>query len=136
MNNHEQLYSADDDDREQFHSSSEYSASYEQVQSTDEREHDDEHMQDADEFDYNREPPLDRATVTSNRQRSKYVFMTLCFLMALILLYTYITHYNAGDTSDWFPLVGGIILALVGVMFLRSPDGVPETPSSAPNTSA
>jgi predicted Zn-dependent protease with MMP-like domain len=133
MDNHEQLYSADDDDREQFHSSSEYSASYEQVQSTDEHEHDDEYMQNADEFDYNREPPLDRATATSNRQRSKYVFMTLCFLMALILFYTYITHYNAGDTSDWFPLVGGIILALVGVMFLRSPDGVPEAPFPAPN---
>ena len=83
----------------------------EQIQSTEE------------EYDYNREPPLDSATTRSNRRRSKYVFMTLCFLLALILLYAYITGY---DNSNVFPLIGAIVLGIMGVVFLRSQDGVPE----------
>lgn len=77
--------------------------------------------QDADEFDYEREPPLDSATMATNRGRSKYVFMTLCFLLALILLYMYLTNH----TGDWFPLVGAVVLAILGVVFLRSPDSPP-----------
>ena len=75
-------------------------------------------------YDYDREPPLDSATASSNRRRSKYVFMTLCFLLALILFYTYITK---GDTSDWFPLVGAIVLGILGIIFWRSSDGTPAT---------
>lgn len=83
------------------------------------------------EFDYNREPPLDSATVSANRNRSKYVFMTLCFLMALALFYTYLTHPFANDSSSWFPLVGAIVLAIMGVIFLRSPDSPPVAQPSS-----
>ncbi len=72
-----------------------------------------------DEFDYNREPPLDQATTSMNRRRSKYVFTTLCFLLALVLLYTYI---NGSANGDWFPLFGAVVLGVLGVVFLRSPD--------------
>lgn len=75
------------------------------------------------EFDYNREPPLDSATASANRRRSKYVFMTLCFLLALILFYTYIT---SPDVGNWFPLLGAIVLGIMGVIFLRSSDNPPE----------
>jgi LPXTG-motif cell wall-anchored protein len=84
-----------------------------------------EQMQNEEEYDYNREPPLDSVTTSANRSRSKYVFMTLCFLLALLLLYTYLNG-SAGDTStNWFPLVGAIVLAILGVVFLRSPDNPP-----------
>lgn len=94
----------------------------EQVHRTTENSDDQEQMHDSDAYDYNREPPLDSATASSNRRRSKYVFMTLCFLLALILFYTYITNANAGNTEDWFPLVGAIVLGVLGVIFLRSSD--------------
>lgn len=84
-------------------------------------------QQSTEEYDYNREPPLDSHTATSNRRRSKYVFMTLCFLLALLLLYTYI---SSGDTGNWFPLIGAIVLGVMGVVFLRSPDGPLEFPPS------
>jgi len=87
-------------------------------------------LQNEDEYDYNREPPLDNATVSANRQRSKYVFMTLCFLLALALFYTYLTHPFANDSSSWFPLFGALVLAIMGVVFLRSPDSPPSLPSS------
>lgn len=70
------------------------------------------------EFDYNREPPLDQTTTSMNRQRSKYVFMTLCFLLALLLLYSYLN----GGRTDWFPLFGAIVLGILGIVFLRSSD--------------
>jgi len=90
------------------------------------------------EYDYNREPPLDSATVSANRKRSKYVFMTLCFLMALALFYTYLTHPFASDSSSWFPLFGAIVLAIMGVVFLRSPDNPPvaQTFPEAPHVIA
>lgn len=92
---------------------------------------DNEHIHDPDEFDYNLEPPLDSNTTRSNRQRSKYVFMTLCFLLALILLYTYVTNFNTGNSSDWFPLIGAIVLGIMGVVFLRSPDSPPKAELSS-----
>lgn len=90
-------------------------------------------MQEHDEeYDYNREPPLDRETVSAHRQRSKYVFMTLCFLMALALFYTYLMHPFASDSSSWFPLIGALVLAIMGVVFLRSPDSPPEGRDAVP----
>lgn len=77
------------------------------------------------EYDYNREPPLDHATASANRRRSKYVFMTLCFLLALLLFYTYITGTYPSDSVSWFPLVGSIALAILGIVFLRSSDSPP-----------
>lgn len=88
-------------------------------------------LQNEEEYDYNREPPLDSATVSANRKRSKYVFMTLCFLLALALFYTYLTHPFANDSSSWFPLFGALVLAIMGVVFLRSPDSPPTTQPSS-----
>lgn len=82
-------------------------------------------MPSPEEFDYNREPPLDHATTSMNRRRSKYVFMTLCFLLALLLLYSYL---NQGR-SDWFPLLGAITLGILGIVFWRSPDSPYEARS-------
>lgn len=87
-------------------------------------------LQQEEEYDYNREPPLDSETVSANRKRSKYVFMTLCFLMALALFYTYLARPFASDSSNWFPLFGAIVLAIMGVVFLRSPDTPLDLPSS------
>ena len=89
----------------------------------------------SEENDYNREPPLDSATTRSNRNRSKYVFTTLCFLLALVLFYTYLNGTFAGDsTSSWFPLVGALVLAVLGIIFLRSPDHQPEQYTSPQTT--
>jgi LPXTG-motif cell wall-anchored protein len=99
--------------------------------------------QDLDEYDYNREPPLDQATTRANRDSSKYVFATLCFLLALVLFYVHINGTFASDSeNNWFPLVGAIILAIAGAGFLLSrehssearPDGLSsgdEEPSSS-----
>lgn len=85
-----------------------------------------EQIHNPEEFDYNREPPLDQATTSMNRSRSKYVFMTLCFLLALVLLYTHINGNFAGDSStSWFPLVGAVVLTTMGIVFLRSSDNPP-----------
>lgn len=88
-----------------------------------------------DEFDYDREPPLDKATESMNRSRSKYVFTTLCFLVALVLFYTHINGMFASDTANsWFPLVAALILAVLGVYFLLSPDNVPVRKTPGPST--
>ncbi|MGH2509230.1 MAG: metallopeptidase family protein [Ktedonobacteraceae bacterium] len=76
------------------------------------------HMHSPEEYDYNREPPLDQATTSMNRHRSKYVFTTLSFLLALLLFYSYLN----GGRSDWFPLLGAVVLGILGVVFLRSSD--------------
>lgn len=97
---------------------------------------DNEQIHSEDEYDYNREPPLDEATTTANRARSKYVFMTLCFLMALVMFFTYIAHPFALIDGNWFPLFAAIVLAIMGVVFLRSPDNPPATHSSLGNATA
>ncbi|HEY0756723.1 MAG TPA: metallopeptidase family protein [Ktedonobacteraceae bacterium] len=140
MDNQEQIYSADDDrreashDHEAKHSSHEQARdleqdSQEQAEGAGKNEQAYEPAESLDEYDYNREPPLDSATANSNRGRSKYVFMTLCFLIALIFLYTYITNANSGNTTDWFPLIGALVLGVMGVVFLRSSDSPSATDS-------
>jgi len=85
-----------------------------------------------DEYDYNREPPLDSATIRQNRRSSKYVFMTLCFLLALIMLYTYFNGTFADiNSTNWFPLLAAAVLIVMGVVFLRSPDSPPEEATSS-----
>lgn len=91
-----------------------------------------EQLYNEDENDYDREPPLDGKTTNINRNRSKYVFTTLCFLLALVLFYTYLNGTFAGDSSSsWFPLIGSLVLAVLGVIFLRSSDTQPEQPASS-----
>jgi predicted Zn-dependent protease with MMP-like domain len=119
------------DDHEQIQSAAEYS--HAQEQHTEAYDDSCEKIHGAEDYDYNREPPLDSATASSNRQRSKYVFMTLCFLLALILFYTYITSASAGNTDNWFPLLGAIALGIMGIVFLRSPDNAPGSQPAAEN---
>ena len=118
---------------EQMHSAEEYDYNPEQTDNAEEYDYNRDKIHGIEEYDYDREPPLDSATASSNRQNSKYVFMTLCFLLALMLLYTYITNANAGNSGDWFPLVGGIVLGIMGVIFLRSPNSPPETQLATAN---
>lgn len=86
--------------------------------------------QEEEEYDYNREPPLDNTTISANRRRSKYVFMTLCFLGAAVLLYMYTSHSFNVDNASWFPLFAAVVLAIMGIAFLRSPDNPPATKAS------
>jgi predicted Zn-dependent protease with MMP-like domain len=86
---------------------------------------------------YDREPPLDSETVSANRQRSKYVFMTLCFVLSLALFYTFFMHPFISDSNSWFPLFGAVVLAIMGVVFLRSSDSPPVSRQvAAPSLSA
>jgi predicted Zn-dependent protease with MMP-like domain len=132
MESYERMQNADgsDHNRETTASGEEYEQDSEQVQDIEGDEYEQDQTENEDEYDYDREPPLDSTTVSSNRQRSKYVFMTLCFLLALILFYTYVMNMRTGNTGDWFPLTGAIILGIMGVVFLRSPDSPAGTPSS------
>jgi len=91
-----------------------------------------EQIQNEDEYDYNREPPLDHATASANRGRSKYVFMTLCFLFSAVLLY----HYFTNAEANWFPLLAAIVLAIMGIVFLRSPDSPPTFEAATPLSDA
>ncbi len=120
MDNHEQMQGASEQNHAQEQHAETYDNYYEKIHG-------------AEAYDYNREPPLDSATASSNRQRSKYVFMTLCFLLALILFYTYITSASAGNTDNWFPLLGAIVLGIMGIVFLRSPDHAPGSQPIAEN---
>jgi len=87
--------------------------------------------EDDDENAYGREAPLDSETAGIHSQRSKYVFMTLCFILSLALLYTYFRHPFLSDSSSWFPLFGAVVLAIMGVVFLRSSDSPPLSLQSA-----
>lgn len=112
---------------EQIQSNDGYAETEQDAQSQESNEEDLLAQAQDDEYDYNREPPLDAKTVTSNRGRSKYVFTTLCFLVALVLFYTHLNGMFASDTSSsWFPLVAAVILLIAGISFLLSPDTVPE----------
>jgi predicted Zn-dependent protease with MMP-like domain len=86
--------------------------------------------QEENEYDYNREPPLDQTTISANRRRSKYVFMTLCFLGAAVMLYMYTSHSFSVDNAGWFPLFAAVVLTIMGIVFLRSPD-TPPTPQAS-----
>jgi predicted Zn-dependent protease with MMP-like domain len=95
--------------------------------------HNDEQIYSEEEYDYNREPPLDKTTLSMNRSRSKYVLTTFCFLLALVLLYVHFNGMFADDSSSsWFPLLAAIVLAILGVVFLRSPDNAPEQQTPDP----
>lgn len=134
MDNREQMHNTEEDYQHQKPKSiiKEDNDNHGETGELAEEEADDhEETNESGEYDYNREPPLDSATASSNRRRSKYVFMTLCFLLALILFYTYITNASAGYTSDWFPLIGAIVLGILGIIFLRSSDSSPEAPPTA-----
>ena len=93
------------------------------MENNDQLQNQEQEQEEAEEaYDYNREPPLDSATIRSNRSRSKYVFMTLCFLGSAVLLYMYTSHSFSVDSGSWFPLLAAVVLAIMGIVFLRSPD--------------
>lgn len=82
-------------------------------------------LQQEDDEDYGHEAPLDSETASIHGQRSKYVFMTLCFILSLALFYTYFRHPFLSDSSSWFPLFGAVVLAIMGFVFWQSSDGPP-----------
>jgi predicted Zn-dependent protease with MMP-like domain len=83
-------------------------------------------------YDYDREPPLDKTTASQNKSRSRYVFMTLCFLVALVLFYAHFNDTFASDTeNNWFPLVGAAVMAIIGLSFLLSPASEPVAQEEA-----
>lgn len=135
MNDNEQKPGSErhDQEYEQFQQIEAENQAGEQPQSSASDELEQEPPQELDEYDYNREPPLDSATMRSNRRSSKYVFMTLCFLLALLLLFMYVNNAKTGGTSDWFPLIGAIVLGIVGVVYLRSGDNPPGRANASPN---
>jgi predicted Zn-dependent protease with MMP-like domain len=89
--------------------------------------------QDETRYDYNREPPLDTTTINQNKSRSRYVFMTLCFLVSLMLFAAHFNNTFASDTANnWFPLVGATVMAIVGLGFLLSPGNTSEPITASP----
>ncbi len=70
-----------------------------------------------DEYDYQREIEPDQQTLNENMNRSRYVFATICFLFALILLGIYFNNYY-DILSGWFLLAGTFVFGAIGVLFL------------------
>jgi len=58
--------------------------------------------------------------------------MTLCFLFSAVLLY----HYFTNAEANWFPLLAAIVLAIMGIVFLRSPDSPPTFEAATPLSDA
>src|SRR5215831_7670694 len=70
-----------------------------------------------DEFDYQREIEPDEHTLNENMNRSRFVFATISFLIALILLGIYLNNYY-DILSGWFLLVGVFVCGAIGVLFI------------------
>src|SRR3989442_4348766 len=71
------------------------------------------------EFDYHREPEPDSQTITMHKNRSRYFFAMMSFLVALLFLSIYLNNYY-DFISGWLLLLGIIAFGAVGVLFLSS----------------
>lgn len=71
------------------------------------------------EFDYHREPEPDSQTITMHKNRSRYFFAMMSFLVALLFLSIYLNNYH-DFISGWLLLLGIIAFGAVGVLFLSS----------------
>lgn len=69
------------------------------------------------EYDYHREPEPDPQTVNMHKNRSRYLFAMMSFLVALLFLSIYLNNYY-DLISGWLPLLGIITFGAVGVLFL------------------
>ena len=71
------------------------------------------------EYDYHREPEPDSQTITMHKNRSRYFFAMMSFLVALLFLSIYLNNYH-DFISGWLLLLGIIAFGAVGVLFLSS----------------
>ncbi len=69
------------------------------------------------EYDYHREPEPDPQTTTIHKDRSRYFFAMMSFLIALILLSIYLNNYY-DLVSGWLLLLGIFSFGAAGVLFL------------------
>lgn len=69
------------------------------------------------EYDYHREPEPDPQTINMHKNRSRYLFAMMSFLLALLFLSIYLNNYY-DLISGWLPLLGIITFGAVGVLFL------------------
>jgi predicted Zn-dependent protease with MMP-like domain len=71
------------------------------------------------EYDYHREPEPDPQTINMHKNRSRYFFAMMSFLVALLFLSIYLNNYH-DFISGWLLLLGIIAFGAVGVLFLSS----------------
>ncbi len=69
------------------------------------------------EYDYHREPEPDPQTITIHKNRSRYFFAMMSFLIALLFLSIYLNNYY-DLVSGWLLLLGIITFGVVGLLFL------------------
>ncbi len=69
------------------------------------------------EYDYQREIEPDEYTLKENLNRSRYVFATISFLIALILLGIFFNNYY-DILSGWFLLAGAFACGAIGIFFV------------------
>ncbi|HEX9132381.1 MAG TPA: metallopeptidase family protein [Ktedonobacteraceae bacterium] len=71
------------------------------------------------EYDYHREPEPDPQTINMHKNRSRYFFAMMSFLIALLFLSIYLNNYY-DFISGWLLILGIIAFGAVGVIFLSS----------------
>ncbi len=71
------------------------------------------------EYDYHREPEPDPQTINMHKNRSRYFFAMMSFLVALLFLSIYLNNYY-DFISGWLLLLGIIAFGAVGALFLSS----------------
>jgi predicted Zn-dependent protease with MMP-like domain len=69
------------------------------------------------EYDYHREPEPDSQTIDMHKNRSRYFFAMMSFLIALLFLSIYLNNYY-DLISGWLLLLGIFSFGAVGVLFL------------------
>lgn len=69
------------------------------------------------EYDYHHEPEPDPQTIHIHKDRSRYFFAMMSFLIALLLLSIYLNNYY-DPVSGWLLLLGIFSIGAVGVLFL------------------
>ncbi len=71
------------------------------------------------EYDYHHEPEPDAQTINIHKNRSRFFFAMMCFLIALLFLSIYLNNYY-DLISGWLLLLGIFSFAVAGVLFLWS----------------
>jgi len=69
------------------------------------------------EYDYSHEPEPDEHAKNTHNNRSRYVFATISFLIALLFLSVYLNNYF-DLASGWLLLLGVFAFGTVGALFL------------------
>jgi len=69
------------------------------------------------DYDYHREPEPDPQTINIHKNRSRYFFAMMSFLVALLFLSIYLNNYY-DLVSGWLLLLGIFAFGAIGVFFL------------------